>query len=363
MKKLVFILIAIILIFISLEFSLTIIKDFSTLKQNRKIVLNQIEKFPEFYVKGTDYLDQFLKEKEASKFEYKSYVGWRRLPFKGKTLNIDNTGVRKTVQKNLPNDSLPIVVFLGGSTMWGMGSADHHTIPSQFAGKINGRCKVYNYGESGYNAYQSLQYLQLKIINGFKPSIVITYDGTNNTPVRGDYFAHAREVQIQNQLKDIDNNKFTQIRSFRTLRETLGLLRINSEINVNKEYDRVDRNRLAAIELLETWLLMKEKADKIDASFICILQPNVFVGEPSVKYLGKILKESPYRLGYEYYGDVYELLELEKYQPLKNHFLDFTNIFNIDSAVYIDFCHVTPYGNEIVAEKLLEYFDNNELLE
>ena len=64
---------------------------------------------------------------------YYSYFGWRRKPYKSLSINIDENGIRHTPQHPRATKKSPLIVFLGGSTMWGTGSNDASTIPAFFA--------------------------------------------------------------------------------------------------------------------------------------------------------------------------------------------------------------------------------------
>jgi len=48
------------------------------------------------------------------KSEYRSYIGWRRLPYKGQTINIDEKGIRMTPQSEFVTTKSPLVIFSGG---------------------------------------------------------------------------------------------------------------------------------------------------------------------------------------------------------------------------------------------------------
>ncbi|MFK7937452.1 MAG: hypothetical protein AB8G22_28310, partial [Saprospiraceae bacterium] len=169
-------------------------------------VKKYMKNFPVY--EGVDWAEKYHREKGKTKTKYYSYYGWRCSPFKGEMINIDSQGVRLTVNSTAPQSdtSIPTTVFLGGSTIWGIGVQDKYTIPSFFAKKNKEPNHVINFGEGGYSAYQSLQFLQIKIIEGLRPGLIVTYDGVNNTPVRiKRFFAHSREQQIAVRLDGIDN--------------------------------------------------------------------------------------------------------------------------------------------------------------
>ncbi len=67
--------------------------------------------------------------------------------------------------------------MFGGSTLWGTGVKDEHTIPSFLQSFLGKDYDVYNYGETGYVSMQELNYLLHMLAKGNIPEAVIFYDG------------------------------------------------------------------------------------------------------------------------------------------------------------------------------------------
>jgi hypothetical protein len=116
----------------------------------------------------------------------------------------------------------------------------------------------------------------------------------------------------------------------------------------------------AAVELLESWLATKRLCESVGAKFICILQPHIFIGKPSKEHLYPNLIKWQKMKSFEYYEDVLELLETDKYQNLKENFINMTSIFDGIPLIYIDFRHVSHQGNEIIANRIAEYLTTKE---
>lgn len=303
-----------------------------------------------------------FKEFSELKAEYRSYVGWRRLPYKGETININNSGIRLTVCNKTELGAKKTIGFFGGSTMWGTGVNDSLTVPSiisQFDSDYN----CINYGESGYRAFQSVQMLLLELAHGNVPDIVVFYDGANNPIISGQRFlSHDREFQINKRLLGTDPYG-EQIPSFTShyLSPTKYLFgKIIKKIHPSRlEYES---DSIAAVELLESWLLAKNISESYSITFLCVLQPVAFFGNPKINYLNEHLKNSPYNEeAFNYYNKVKELLEEEKYQPLKESFVDMSMIFNDLDNIYFDWCHVGPQGNRIIAHKLYDVLKRKEI--
>lgn len=128
--------------------------------------------------------DYFLEFKKAAHTEWHSYVYWRRKPFAGTYINIDEAGVRKTYTQATNPDSALTVFLYGGSTLWGTGARDDYTIPSLLSKRLEQRgydnLLIINFGETGYVSTQELIHLQVELQKGHIPDIVVFYDGVND---------------------------------------------------------------------------------------------------------------------------------------------------------------------------------------
>ncbi|MFT5165020.1 MAG: hypothetical protein ACI8P3_000244 [Saprospiraceae bacterium] len=376
-KTIVINLMVFIVLLIIADFFLAIALDLRQFNKNRSsgngigrvipndVNINDIDK--RAFLSNYDSLDwaipYYLEENREKSAAYKSYVGFRLKPYQGVHITIDTNGFRYTPQLMNDNDSLPIAVFLGGSTMYGSGCPDNYTIPFYFARNQKG-FKVFNFGQPTYTAYQSFIALQLEITKGFEPNLVISYDGVNNSPALHGFFEHSREALFKERIQGVrpaDTSK--DFLSFRANRKFIEILRYkiksneDSTIDFNKAAPKM-QNEAAAIELLESWLAMKTLCKEHDADFVCFLQPHTFVGNPDLSNLINSNYTNWHRglyNSYQYYDNVFRLLDTDKYKELKPHFYDLTNVLDHMPNVYIDFCHLSPNGNEKIADEILKY--------
>ena len=74
------------------------------------------------------------EEVAAFNVSYEPYVLWKRAPYRGETVTIDEEGLRLTAHSQCTAQNYT-VWLLGGSTMWGAGAPDWLTIPSLLAEK------------------------------------------------------------------------------------------------------------------------------------------------------------------------------------------------------------------------------------
>ncbi|MEY3367946.1 MAG: hypothetical protein RI973_1101 [Bacteroidota bacterium] len=295
---------------------------------------------------------------------YKSYVGWRRPPFKGETINVDEAGMRRTVQHTGVSPDADTIVMLGGSTMWGEGTNDENTIPSLLAARCEGRFKVLNLGEQGYRPFQSFIYLHLQLNEGLKPKWVITYDGVNEALgyyQEVDPISSFAELGIRESLKESRERKdYTRELSYQNfflspIEKTVQYFKDKNKKPQLRAMDMSNtRGEAVALSLLDSWLSIYDLAEKNEAGFLAILQPNIGVGHPRKDHIQLSPTEQQLTDAYlDLYPRVRHLLETDsKYKVLRGKVLDYTDAYDGDDFIYIDICHVSPQGNQIIADRI-----------
>ena len=87
----------------------------------------------------------------------------RREPFASETINIDRDGLRVT--PGGPANPMRILSLFGGSTMWGTGVDDAHTI-SALVQRLFPDAAVVNYGQSAFVSAQNRAALLKRISLG-----------------------------------------------------------------------------------------------------------------------------------------------------------------------------------------------------
>ncbi|MEM6935338.1 MAG: SGNH/GDSL hydrolase family protein [Pseudomonadota bacterium] len=122
----------------------------------------------------------FRELRQARRTEWSAWEYWRRKPFSGEYINIDESGLRRSWSPDAPTHN---IWMAGGSTVWGTGARDDHTLPSALARSLAQRglnARVLNLGESGYVSGQS----QLRVLRRLEsepaPDLVVFYDGVND---------------------------------------------------------------------------------------------------------------------------------------------------------------------------------------
>lgn len=301
--------------------------------------------------------DHFREYDNLTKGYFTSFVGWRRPEFKGKTIKIGRHGRRRTVQRS---DAKPtkIIALYGGSTMWGTGASDETTIPS-FVAQKNPDYKALNFGETGYVAHQSFNRFFESYSAGFRPDVVVFYDGVNDVwnRCRREHtsFSHAREQTIRFYLKEKKDSSY--LNAVAPMAELAGKINrtLSSRSQPQKGWfdcseDRAKAERVAR-NLLYDWLLLKKLVEGYGRKFIAILQPHAYISKSHVDHLSLDLKLK------DQYAAVYPLvvsLLPKEFPQLQENFLDLRTALDQDNYYFIDWCHLSPNGNEIIATRISE---------
>ncbi len=138
---------------------------------------------------GATWLKQHYREIESLEEGWRPYVLFRPNAFHGKTITIGSAGLRATWQpppaSGQEKGRKPVkLLMLGGSSLWGFGARDDQTIPSLLARKLFERgipVEVRNLSGLGYVSTQEVIGLFRELQEGYRPDVVILYDGVNDT--------------------------------------------------------------------------------------------------------------------------------------------------------------------------------------
>jgi lysophospholipase L1-like esterase len=300
----------------------------------------------------------FYEYDRLGKGEYVAYYGWRRPLHTGETINIDEHGKRRTYRDQTVTAERTIA-FFGGSTTWGTGADDDRTIPSAFI-RMNPEYVGHNFGETGYVAHQSLNVFLERYFDGFRPDVVVFYDGVNDVwnKCRSELgpYSHAREYTIRTALRESGASSgesfwltVLPIRNF--VEKTMRVL--GNEKRAETSYydchkDPKKAERIARI-LLSDWLIVKNLVEGYGGTFVPILQPVIYFSDTRKEHLK--LSEA---LKWQYetvYPLILDLLDRE-FPQLADNFMDLRNALDRDEYFYIDWCHLSPNGNQLVAERI-----------
>lgn len=294
---------------------------------------------------------------------YFPYAGWIMREFSSTTLNIDDDGVRRSIASSTPSTDIFRIYMFGGSTMVAADVPDDLTLPSQLArelGSVRGKSvEVVNFGSSAYSSTQELvrllHDLQRRFARRGKPDLVIFYDGVNDVwagvhlgrPGYPD--AHDR---IQQRFDDLGG--FLRLKVRETLEARSALIRrLTRRLPEQKSLDHAALAREQAAIYAETIKATASWARDFGFAVLHVLQPVIFVQERAHE------ADAALRASLTSSDPALASANAEGYRALRTLFaatpgaLDLsTSLDGSPDPLYIDYCHLGPSGNRLVAQRL-----------
>ncbi|HVH28482.1 MAG TPA: SGNH/GDSL hydrolase family protein [Vicinamibacterales bacterium] len=323
------------------------------------------------YYSSQDWAPVYWREFGVSRRQaYRPYVLWRRHAFSGKTINVDAEGVRLTPGAVCGPSSFRVFV-LGGSTVWGTGSADWNTLPAHLQTelqRVSARpvCVV-NFGESAYVSTQSVLQLLLQLQAGNVPDLVISYEGYNDAfsaYQSGRAGVHENLAQLVATFEG--TNRVEQSAIGRLMRSTYSysliadlLLRVTHPPEEEPKLLTyrtmgVDETALAASVVQtyqENYNLVAGLAQKYGFEFRFFWPPYIAIGRKPLVAEEQALARAVDPALDSLYHSVHRMIEAAA--PGYSRISDLTGIFDDYSGlIWIDDMHVTPLGNQMLASKM-----------
>jgi lysophospholipase L1-like esterase len=321
----------------------------------------------EYYQDKTWATEYFKEFNSCNQESWQSYVYWRRKPFTGEYININESGLRRTVYEKDPYVEVQPalkIFFFGGSTMWGSGVRDQYTIPSILGGELSKNeinAEVTNFGESGYVSTQEVIELELQLQQGNIPDVVVFYDGVNDVfsayqqgtaGIPQNEYNRRKEFNASNSKKKSFLVFINSLKTLNTMQFITKIIQKDSVIPVSyTEKELNDLSEEVVSIYNENIKMIYALAKTYDFKAIFYWQPTIFnklsLSEyekrqaVSVSYLKDFTRNTNHRLEHK----EIHIEELD--------FYDISDIFmNVTEPVFIDYCHVSEYGNTILAKRM-----------
>ena len=315
------------------------------------------------------WVEEYYREFRASDAVFwRPYVYWRRGPYHGQYINVDTSGLRRTIpDRSQPGRSVRIFMF-GGSALWGTGARDAFTIPSILARELQSRgldAEVVNFGEAGYVSTQEVIALLLRLQKGDTPDLVIFYDGVND--VYSAYQQHAA---------GLPQNEFNRVKEF-NLSADLPALRL--------PVFRDMANKLATVQVASSLLqragfrtqpeprppmgggasgqdvgnaysanldLLRALSEHYNFKCLSYWQPTIFQKASLTRY--ERAEREKARTFEPFFREAYAAIGRSRltqgHQPLVH---DLSRMFaDVPEPVFVDWVHLGESGNEVVARRM-----------
>lgn len=312
--------------------------------------------------KNISWAKKHFYERKQLTSTYYSYIVWKRDPFEGETIIVDENGFRKTTNSSeISNEQF---WFFGGSTLWGYGANDENTIPSLFAKKSG----VYsmNFAQPSYTTRQSINMLLSHYGSGNKLNnstrTIISFEGANDVAIKCRYGvslnAATQEPIVRRTLKQYRNVETNSLSPRYILEPAIKLVektKLKFSKKKENEYDCFGNESKAdavADSIVSEWKHFDAIAKRNGDKFIAILQPVLFHGNPQRKHLlkDKVVTEKQLE---NQFRTVYPKI-IEKAKNSNFIFYDFTSLYDTEEYIYIDWCHMSPNGNKIIVDEIIK---------
>jgi lysophospholipase L1-like esterase len=311
---------------------------------------------------------------------YAPYVLWKRAPYRGETVTIDEEGLRLTAHSQCTAQNYTIWL-LGGSTMWGAGAPDWLTIPSILAEKYEKSGKpvcVRNYGTNAWVNTQEVIELMLELKRAqHKPDLVIFYDGFNDTyslyqsgtldvPINNDLIRnkleagdpvqtgwnHPRSSTLRSMSQFFLKSNTAQVLGRLGARLQHALNRSQSarsrQLNTDQVRAQLDLAYLKNMELVD--VLSRQYGFK----FAFFWQPVLLVGN---KHLSaeEVTELHDTLSGFVGMQAVFKEMYTLAQKADRPGFFDIADVLDgRQDTIYIDYAHLVPEGNRLVAERMYD---------
>jgi hypothetical protein len=332
------------------------------------------------YYSSQDWAERFWYEFRLSrKQQFYSYVGWRRAPFKGNTIEVDRNGVRLTPGADCSAKSFKVFTF-GASEMWGTGSPSWGTIPAHLQKGLEklrqGPVCVTNFAESAYVSTQDVIMLLMQLQSGNVPDVVLFYtieddiysayqSGRAGVIANLDQIAARFEGRQAPSIPPTFVDRLRSTYSYSLIDMLMSKLTIaNSQQNeptpiklVTYESMGIDvatLGDLVAQDYFENYKIVSALAQEYGFKYFFFLPPSISLGNKPLTPEEQEMKhrDESEAAHYKLFTAVHHTIEREssKYQNLYS----MVHIFDrYDSLLWIDGSHVTPIGNQLIAERML----------
>jgi hypothetical protein len=323
--------------------------------------------------KDKEWAKTLFAELHEKPSEYEQYVGWHSKEYHGKYVNIDSCGVRKTWNPEHFHGKTPNTIYMfGGSNLWGYGARDDHTVPSYVSKMLNNSSYnffVSNYGENAYSFTQGIIRLILLLKDGHKPNYVIFYDGGpdilaacqtgipgatwNITQTREKLKISKSAQHIIIGVKGILDKHFMIYRAVKKAVFIFGQKQDSPPVLRYTEKELTSLSGGICDYYIESMALLDHIAQAYDFKYICFWQPSAFTEERLTDEEASI---DP-RLNNEKVGKIFRDVNQRMMVESQPHFFNISNaLSDRTKSCYIDCCHLSEEGDELVATKIVEIF-------
>jgi lysophospholipase L1-like esterase len=315
------------------------------------------------YYRTRPWGPEYWRELQSLGTHYMPFTIWRRAPFHGRQIVVDDSGYRRTPGADCRPGAFTVFA-IGGSTLWGYGAPDWGTIPAYLQAELarvtQGPVCVRNLGEFGYTSTQDLIELERHLERGDVPDVVIALQGANDlwsAYQNGRPGLHFYIEEIAWKLeRGTGESPTAQLLRRLALVRLLAPAETHREVRGWQSTDTVLADRSVAI-YRQNYRMLQALAREYGFECRVFWQPNLLVSPKSLTDEERAIREGELRRE----GPVW-LYMLERghadaaaFAPADGHFYDLNEVFrDRPELVWADWAHVTPEANQLLARRMLE---------
>ncbi len=306
---------------------------------------------------AAEYWSEETVTVQTVRSDWHSYVYWRRSPYHGKYINVDQNGIRYTWNQNsTPSSNQIKIMMFGGSALWGTGARDEFTIPSMVSKKLSAKnvdVWVTNMGEGGYVSTQEVIALTLELQKGNVPDLVLFYDGAN------DAFS-----AFQQGVAGIPQNEYNRVAEFNQLNwrgavvEKLALYRaVKGLTDRARRTTQTDQaNAKLADAVMDMYMantrIVESLAQAYGFAVAFYWQPVIY----NKKNLSAWEKQQLDRYGESrFLQQVDQAMKQRVISRTNPNYFELTNAFGDETGtVFIDGFHLSEAGNGRIADLIIQ---------
>jgi hypothetical protein len=330
------------------------------------------------YYLSQDWAERYWYEFRLSRTQrYYPYVGWRRAPFKGQTIEIDQQGVRVTPGADCSATSFKVFTF-GPSEMWGTGAPNWGTIPAYvqqgLAQRRQGPVCVMNFAESAYVLMQDVLMLLVQLRSGNVPDVVLFYN------IGGDIYAayQSGRAGVPENLEQLAAkfeghrepwtfvDQLRRTSAYALVDKLMGKLTIapppqqdpTPRTLITYESMGIDVAQLKDLivqDYVRIYGLVHALAHEYGFTPFFFLPPTIALGHKPLTPEEQGMKQAAE-------SDVaLSTLATAVYHTLEREASHYQNLYSLvhifdcyDALLWIDTGHVTPIGNQVIAKSMLD---------
>jgi len=323
---------------------------------------------------GESWPVEHVRELEALAPRWEPYAYFRQRPFAGRTITIDELG-RRAVWRPPPAEPAgraPVkILLLGGSSLWGYGARDDHTIPSILARLMHERgvsVEIRNLSEIGYVNTQELVAMVRELQSGYRPDVVLFYDGVND----------ATSALLAGK-PTLTTNEINRVREFNLLQSPVRLIaalvgRLVADSALQRLARSIGRRILGppsdphpvpaadpaalARGVVDGYRANVAIVDALAARYgfrpLFVWQPVVFSKARPAPFERE--EAAKYAWAEPIFAEVSRAIEAADGLRARPDFVDLADVFrDVDDLIFIDYCHTTEAGNARIAGAIFEY--------